>query len=69
MEKESKHILFSEIGKYCTDISKLVFGGVILAGIMKLDVNRVLLFGMGFAVVLIMVIAGISFTILSNKKS
>ena len=69
MEKESKHILFSEIGKYCTDISKLVFGGVILAGIMKLDVNQVLLFGMGFAVVLIMVIAGIPFTILSNKKS
>ena len=29
------------------DVAKLVFGGVILAGIMKLDVNRALLFTIG----------------------
>ncbi len=37
-----------ECGKFLIDIAKLVFGGVILAGIMKYDsVNPVLLFGIG----------------------
>ena len=46
--------MLGELGKYCIDISKLVFGGVVLAGIMKLDVNRALLFGLGTVVVLLL---------------
>ena len=50
--KTNKQVMLGELGKYCIDISKLVFGGVVLAGIMKLDVNRALLFGLGTVVVL-----------------
>ena len=42
MEKERKEVIFTETGKLLIDVAKLVFGGVILAGIMKLDVNRAL---------------------------
>ena len=60
--------MLSELGKYCIDISKLVFGGVILAGIMKLEINRTLLFGLGAIIVLIMLITGLGCTLLSNTK-
>ena len=35
MKKESKEAILSETGRFLIDIAKLVFGGVILAGIMK----------------------------------
>ena len=60
--------MLSELGKYCIDISKLVFGGVILAGIMKLEINCTLLFGLGAIIVLIMLITGLGCTLLSNTK-
>ena len=42
-------------------MSKLIFGGVILAGIMNLGVNNALLLGSGFAVVIIFAMIGFSF--------
>ncbi len=48
--------------------SKLVFGGVVLAGIMKLDVNRALLFGLGTVVVLLTVSAGLICILLANSN-
>ena len=66
--KSNNSVLYGEIGKYSLDISKLVFGGIILAGIMKLDINRVLLFVLGGTVVLLLAIAGFAFIILSNRK-
>lgn len=60
--------MFGELGKYCIDISKLVFGGVILAGIMKLDINRILLFGLGTIIVLLTVIAGLICVLLANSN-
>lgn len=68
MEKNKKDALFAELGKYSIDISKLVFGGVILAGIMKLDVNRLALFGLGVLVVIATLITGLIFIALSNSK-
>lgn len=50
-KKTGKELLLGELGKYCMDISKLVFGGIILAGVMELDVDKALLFGIGFAAV------------------
>ena len=32
--------MMQELGKYCLDMSKLIFGGVILAGIMNLGVEK-----------------------------
>ncbi len=67
-KKTNKQIMFGELGKYCIDISKLVFGGVILAGIMKLDINRILLFGLGTIIVLLTVIAGLICMLLANSN-
>ena len=45
MKKESKETILSETGKFLIDTAKLVFGGVILAGIMKYEnINPWLLF-------------------------
>lgn len=66
-KKTGKELLLGELGKYCMDISKLVFGGIILAGVMELDVDKALLFGIGFAAVLIMAVAGLLFNVLSTK--
>ena len=56
--KVLKEVMFAEVGKYCLDISKLVFGGVILAGIMKLYVN-----------LLALIIVGIVFHVLPGFNS
>lgn len=40
MTKERKDVILSETGKFLIDISKLVFGGIILAGIMKFEIIR-----------------------------
>ena len=47
-----------EAGKFCLDIAKLVFGGVILAGIMQQGIEFNSLFLTGLAVVLIFVTFG-----------
>ena len=39
MKKEKRNFLLNEWSKYCLDISKLIFAGVILAGIMKKDIK------------------------------
>ena len=50
-----------ELGKYCLDISKLIFGGVILAGIMNLGVEGYYLFGVGGALVAFFAVIGFTF--------
>ena len=40
-------MLCEKFGDYCLDLSKLIFGGVILAAIMQLDINTVWLFVVG----------------------
>ena len=47
-----------EAGKFCLDIAKLVFGGVILAGIMQQGIDFNSLFLTGLSVVLLFVIFG-----------
>lgn len=47
-----------EGGKFCLDVAKLVFAGVILAGIMKEDSNTILLYTIGVIVVLFFIAFG-----------
>jgi hypothetical protein len=47
MKQKKRELMMHEYGKYCLDMSKLIFGGVILAGIMNLGVNNSLLFTIG----------------------
>ncbi|MBO5614442.1 MAG: ABC transporter permease [Prevotella sp.] len=47
-----------EAGKFCLDIAKLVFGGVILAGVMQQGIEFNSLFLTGTGVVLLFVVFG-----------
>ena len=68
MKSEKKEVLLSETGKFLIDIAKLVFGGVILAGIMRYDdINPALLFSIGGIVVALCCISGLSLIVLSKK--
>lgn len=69
MKGKSKEVILSETGKFLIDIAKLVFGGVILAGIMKYEnINPWLLFSIGGSVVLICFLSGLILTALSKRK-
>ena len=56
-----------EAGKFCLDIAKLVFGGVILAGLMKQDIEYVSLFLIGLGVVLLFAFWG--FWLIAKSKN
>lgn len=69
MRKESINTLLSESGKFLIDIAKLVFGGVILSGIMKYEIiNSWILYVIGGIVVFICFLSGITLTTLSKRK-
>ena len=58
LNKKDKQEFYERISKYFEDISKLVFGGVILSSIMKQDVSIWLLLVCGlFAVVTLLYIS------------
>ena len=67
--KTQKQLLYGEISKYSLDLSKLVFGGIILAGIMDLKPNTVLLLALGSVFVAVLAAIGVVFFNLSNRKS
>lgn len=50
--------LYEEAGKYLLDVSKLIFGGVILAGVMNLNVDKIVLFIIGTLAVIVTAIIG-----------
>jgi hypothetical protein len=64
---EEKNNLFVEAGKFCLDIAKLIFGGVILAGLMKQDIEYMSLFLIGLGVVVIFAFLG--FRLIAKSKS
>lgn len=56
-------------GDFLLDIAKLVFGGVILAGIIAEDINRVLLYSMGcIAFASCVITAFIVYKNINNRK-
>ena len=60
--------LFLEISKYSLDMSKLVFGGIVLAGIMGLSLDKALLFGVGMIAVILLAVFGFIFFIVGSQK-
>lgn len=58
-----------KLGDLCFDFAKLIFGGVILAAIMQLEINTAWLFTIGFVFVLLAVVFGCILFVLSNKKN
>jgi uncharacterized membrane protein YraQ (UPF0718 family) len=61
MKLKKRELMMQESGKYCLDMSKLIFGGVILAGIMNLEVDRIFLLGVGGLLVLFLMMLGFVF--------
>jgi uncharacterized membrane protein YraQ (UPF0718 family) len=56
-----------EVGKILIDIAKLVFAGVILAGLMRQDLSPALLFTVGGISTVSMIVAGLML-IKTNKE-
>lgn len=67
VEMEQDQGIALEAGKFCLDIAKLVFGGVILAGIMQQGIEFNSLFLTGLGVVLLFVAFGF-YLIKRSKK-
>ena len=61
MKQKKKELMMQEYGKYFLDLSKLIFGGVILAGVMDLGVDYVTLFCIGGVFVALLAIVGFRF--------
>lgn len=61
MKQKKRELMMQELGKYCLDMSKLIFGGVILAGIMNLGVDNIYLFGVGGVLVAFFAAIGFNF--------
>ena len=57
-----------ELGKYLLDVSKLVFGGVVLSGILRIeDVSKIIVLGSGIITTLLLAIGG--FLLLKEKNN
>lgn len=66
LSRKDKQELFAQANKFFVDIAKLVFGGVILAGILKQDVDFWMLISGGAIVMAIMLYAG--YLMFKNSK-
>ena len=67
LTRNEKRELYGLISRFFVDIAKLVFAGVILAGILKEDVDTLWLLAGGSAVVLIALLIAYNTFIMSKK--
>ncbi len=64
----TKKKLYIKGSDFCIDLAKLVFAGVILAGVMDLQLDKGLLFITGTLVLVILIITGMALFIKGNQK-
>ena len=60
--------MIEELGKVLIDIAKLVIGGVILAGLMRQDIQSVWLFSIGGIVAVLFIMLGLNLISIEKKK-
>ena len=65
---EQQKALLEEGYKFCFDVVKLIIGGVILAGIMQVSINKVLLYGAGFFFIVLFLVIGVWLIILLKRR-
>ena len=65
---EQKKAILEEGYKFCFDVVKLIIGGVILAGIMQENIDKVVLYGTGFFFIVLLLALGIWLIILFKRK-
>lgn len=52
----------TELGKLLIDLGKLIFGGVVLATVLKIEnVSKLIVVGIGFSIVLLLCVTGLLF--------
>ena len=69
LSREAKRKVYIKTSDFFLDLAKLVFGGVILTGIMGLDVNKALLFVVGGVVTALLAFFGYTFLIRGIRKN
>ena len=69
LSREAKRKLYLKTSDFFLDLAKLVFGGVILTGIMGLNVNKTLLFVVGGTATALLAIFGYTFFIRAVRKN
>ena len=62
-----EHPIAKKMGDFFIDVAKLVIGGVILAGLMKQDINYLFLFWLSIGVVFLLVAFGMYLINFANK--
>ena len=66
---EQKTTLWSEGGKFCLDLAKLIFGGIILASIMKIDIDTDKLLVFGALITMFLAVCGFFLILMSKDKN
>lgn len=66
--KETLSKLYLEASRYSLDLSKLIFGGIILSGIMGMQIERAYLLIVGLIAVILTALFGFIMFLLANKK-
>lgn len=66
--KETLSKLYLEASRYNLDLSKLIFGGIILSGIMGMQIEKAYLLIVGLIAVILTALFGFIMFLLANKK-
>ena len=66
--KETLSKLYLEASRYSLDLSKLIFGGIILSGIMGMQIEKAYLLIVGLLAVILTALFGFIMFLLANKK-
>jgi len=64
----TKKKLFIKGSEFCFDLAKLVFAGIIIAGIMGMEFDNYLLVAVGLVVLILLSLTGIALFIKGNQK-
>lgn len=63
-----KRALYLKACDYCLDLSKIVMGGVVLASVMSMDIDKVFVLGLGVAATIILAVMGFFFYIVGHQR-
>ena len=66
--KETLSKLYLEASRYSLDLSKLIFGGIILSGIMGMQIEKAYLLIVELIAVILTALFGFIMFLLANKK-
>ena len=67
IDRKTESDIYDKFSDFTLDLAKLIFGGVILAGIMGLDVNTNYLFIIGVLSILVLTLLGYILIILKHN--